>query len=105
MLFAELDLLFRETRSFSYKNPAIFGKRVKDNLPALRILGFDFVDTRGGHDYIFRPAVEELAYCQQLHQDFLKTSGTNALSVLYGMRRTVDSGFDPDDMGPKASIQ
>jgi hypothetical protein len=93
-LFGELESIFHGTKSFSFRSPTQFGKHLGNNLPALRVLGFEKVPTRGSHGYKFVPTPAELERCQQEYTDFQATVTSRAISALKREAHMTD-----DDLG------
>jgi hypothetical protein len=98
VLFSELQSVYKDTdQVFPYRSPSQIGKRVGQNLPSLRAIGYEPVRTRSGQDYIFNPSPEELDDCKKMYAD---------LCVIATKRRPRDffSGYSPD-RGPDGLTQ
>jgi hypothetical protein len=90
VLFSELQTVYKDTdQVFPYRSPSQIGKRVSQNLPSLRAIGYQSVRTRNGQDYVFSPSAEELEECKKMYAD---------LFIIAVKRRPRDffSGHNPE---------
>lgn len=91
VLFSELQSVYKDTdQVFPYRSPSQIGKRVGQNLPSLRAIGYESVRTRNGQDYVFNPSAEELAESKKMYADLV------GIAIKRRPRDFFSGGYSPD---------
>jgi hypothetical protein len=82
-IYADLQKAYGQDFTKMWRSNAVFGRKIRENLTALRVLGIDTKKPQGNQFYKFEPSPEQMARCRDAWNDSAPSRylGDDALGV------------------------
>jgi hypothetical protein len=68
-IYADLQKAYGQDFTKMWRSSAVFGRKIRENLTALRVLGIDTKKPQGNQFYKFEPSLEQMARCRDAWND------------------------------------
>jgi len=82
-IYADLQKAYGQDFTKMWRSSAVFGRKIRENLTALRVLGIDTKKPQGNQFYKFEPSLDQMARCRDAWNDSAPSRylGDDALGV------------------------